>query len=91
MSSEELQLLQQMGAPTPGTEQYEDWLDQSLQTEILVVAWIFLVLCIVFIGLRFYVRLRVYRRLLHDDYWLTAALVSPENDFKFTIATGCSY
>ncbi|KFA54274.1 hypothetical protein S40293_07831, partial [Stachybotrys chartarum IBT 40293] len=74
MSSDELQLLQQMGAPTPGTEQYEDWLDQSLQTEILVVAWIFLVLCIVFVGLRFYVRLRVYRRLLHDDYWLTAAL-----------------
>jgi hypothetical protein len=68
--------LEAMGAPPEGTPAYAAWAAQDLRPTILAVLWSFLALCALFVGLRLYVRLRVYRRLLEDDWWLVAGMTA---------------
>jgi hypothetical protein len=74
-SQEQLDDLVEMGAPIPyGSPEFLEWMQDDLGQDMLITIWTLLAVCNVFVGLRLYVRLRVYERLLRDDYWLLGAL-----------------
>ena len=75
MAAEHFHDLSSMDAPPYGTPEFADWAAEDLRPTILAVVWVFLSLCTLFVGLRLYVRLRVYKRLLDDDWWLTGGMV----------------
>lgn len=51
----------------------------ALGAAVVAVAWVFGAFAILVVAARFYVRMRIVRKLFRDDYIILITLVSPAN------------
>lgn len=66
-----------MSSPPPeGTDAYDEWAAEDKGPTIMVICWTFVALATVFMSLRMYVRIGMFRKLRSDDWWCLAGLVS---------------
>ncbi|KAH7319849.1 hypothetical protein B0I35DRAFT_221831 [Stachybotrys elegans] len=61
--------------PRPGEPGYDEYIAEDRGFTIIVTSWVFLALATLVVVLRLLLRLRVYKYLLADDYWILAATV----------------
>ncbi|KAK7229256.1 hypothetical protein V2G26_001426 [Clonostachys chloroleuca] len=64
-----------LDGPPSGTPEYDAWAAQDKGPSISITCWLFISLAAVFVFARLFVRLRVYKKLMPDDYWCLAGLV----------------
>jgi hypothetical protein len=64
-----------LDGPPSGTPEYDAWAAQDKGPSISITCWLFISLATVFVFARLFVRLRVYKKLMPDDYWCVAGLV----------------
>ncbi|KAH7313877.1 hypothetical protein B0I35DRAFT_513461 [Stachybotrys elegans] len=74
-SPEDLYGLHPEEIPPLGSPEFDEWAAQDMRQSILITMWLMLALTVIFVAMRFYVRVRVFSRLLVDDYYLIAALL----------------
>lgn len=61
--------------PEPGTPEYEHLVSENKGPSITIACWFFTVFATVFVVGRLFVRWRMHRKFLDDDYWCVAGLV----------------